>query len=240
MEFTFLHILAAFFVIALGTILQASTGLGAGLLVVPLLALIHLELVPGPVMFASLTLSSAMTYAGRRAIKRQHLLSVTFGLLAGMLMGIFSVTRFATSDLGPIFGVLILVAVMLTASGVTLKFTIINTLLAGALSGFMGMTAAIGAPILALLYQQEKGETLRATLAFLYLFSSVGMLALLHAVGRFDWHELWLGVILTPGIVLGYLLSPRLAAFLDRGHSRSAVLIISTVSALVLIAKNLL
>ena len=48
MDLTLLDILAAGLVIRLRTIVQASTGLGAGLVVVPLLALIHIEFVPRP------------------------------------------------------------------------------------------------------------------------------------------------------------------------------------------------
>src|SRR5690348_10415595 len=43
--------------VLLGAILQASTGLGAGLIIVPLLALVSLDFVPGPVVLASVALS---------------------------------------------------------------------------------------------------------------------------------------------------------------------------------------
>ena len=81
MNVTLLDFIAAGLVIALGSTLQASTGLGAGLIVVPLLALIHLEFVPGPVIFASLGLSLLMTLVGRDAIKRVHLHTVSIGLI---------------------------------------------------------------------------------------------------------------------------------------------------------------
>lgn len=165
MDVTLFDFIVAGFVIVIGSTLQASTGFGAGLIVVPLLALIDLEFVPGPVIFASLGLSALMTVVGRDAINRVHLRTVTIGLIGGML---------------------ILVAVLLTALGLKLQFTTSNSLIAGAVSGFMGMTAAVGAPILARLYQYEKGNTLRATLAFLYLFSSVGMLLLLH-LDEWEW-----------------------------------------------------
>ncbi|MBA2251772.1 MAG: sulfite exporter TauE/SafE family protein [Nitrospirales bacterium] len=238
MDVTLLDFIAAGFVIALGATLQAATGLGAGLIVVPLLALIHLEFVPGPVIFASFGLSLLMTLVGRDAINRVHLHTVSIGLILGMLIGAVSLSRLAPDHLGAMFGLLILLAVFLTALGIRLQFTTPNILVAGAVSGFMGMTAAVGAPILALLYQYEKGNTLRATLAFLYLFSSVGMLLLLHLMGRFQWHELLLGVGLFPGILIGYALASRVASHVDRGYSRYAVLIISAASALVLVVKS--
>lgn len=239
MDVTLLDFIAAGVVIALGSTIQASTGFGAGLIVVPLLALIHLEFVPGPVIFASLGLSSLMTIVGRNAINRQHLHMVSFGLIIGMLIGAVSLSQLASDHLGVIFGVLILLAVSLTAVGMKLQFTRPNSLIAGAVSGFMGMTAAIGAPVLALLYQYEEGKALRATLAFLFFFSSVGMLLLLHVLGKFQWHEVRLGLGLLPGILVGYGLAARVAPHIDGGYSRATVLIISTVSALALIVKSL-
>jgi uncharacterized membrane protein YfcA len=89
------------------------------------------------------------------------------------------------------------------------------------------------------LYQNEEGKTLRATLAFLFFFSSVGMLLLLHVLGKFQWHEVRLGLGLLPGILVGYGLAARVAPHIDGGYSRATVLIISTVSALALIVKSL-
>ena len=69
--------------------------------------------------------------------------------------------------------------------------------------------------------------------------SSIVMLALLHLAGRFGMNELRLGLVLIPGVVAGYMLAGLLARFLDRGYSRMAVLVISTLSALVLIIKSI-
>ena len=48
---------AATGVIAVGAVLQAATGMGTGILIVPLLALIDLSLVPGPAVVVSMALS---------------------------------------------------------------------------------------------------------------------------------------------------------------------------------------
>lgn len=239
MDVTLLDFIAAGFVIALGSPLQVSPGFGAGLIVVPLLALIHLDFVPEPVIFAGLGLSLLMTLVGRDAINRVHLHRVSIGLIIGMLIGAVSLSRLAPNHLGAMFGLLILLAVLLTTFGIRMRFTTPNSLISEAVSDFMGMTAAVGAPILALLYQYEKGNTLRATPAFLYLFSSVGMLLLLHLMGRFQWHEFLLGLGLLPGILIGYALASRVAPHVDRGYSRYVLLVVSTISALALIAKSL-
>jgi hypothetical protein len=101
----------------------------------------------------------------------------------------------------------------------------------------MGTTAAVGAPVLALLYQHRPGPVLRATLGFLYVVSSLVMLGLLHLAGRFGVHELSLGLALMPGVVIGYLTAQQAARYLDRGHTRKAVLLLSALSAVALIVR---
>lgn len=238
MDFTVGNFVASACAITLGAVLQASTGFGAGLVVVPLLGLISLELIPGPAIFASLTLSCLMAYLGRARINFLHMKTLMTGLFVGIALGTMSLSEIPLDRAGMVFGVLVLVAVAITAAGVRVRFTRPNVIAAGAVSGFMGATAAIGAPVLALLYQHEEGASLRATLAFLYLVSSIVMLAFLFAANHFGTRELRLGLYLIPGYLIGYVLAAPVAKVLDRGYSRAAVLLISTVSALALVVKS--
>jgi uncharacterized membrane protein YfcA len=79
---------------------------------------------------------------------------------------------------------------------------------------------------------------LRATLGFIFTLSSIAILIGLYFAGRFGWTEAQLGFWLMPGYVLGFVISPPIARALDRGNSRRAVLIISTLSAIGLIARS--
>jgi uncharacterized protein len=239
MEFSIGHLAASAGIITLGSVLQASTGLGAGLVTVPLLALVSLELIPGPLIFASLALSSLMAWRGRASISFLNVKTLTAGLVAGTALGTLSISAVPLDRAGLLFGALVLLAVAITAAGIRVRFTQPNLLAAGALSGFMGVTASIGAPVLAILYQHAEGRTLRATLAFLYFVSSIMMVAFLHLGGRFDLKELQLGVCLIPGFLIGYFLAAPIARVLDKGYSRIAVLVISTVSAILLIARSI-
>lgn len=239
MDFTAANLVASTCAIALGAVLQASTGLGAGLVIVPLLALISLELIPGPLIFASLSLSSLMAVQGRDNIDFSNVRPIMAGLIAGTALGTLSISAVPLDRAGILFGALVLLAVAITAAGVRIRFTRSNLAAAGTLSGFMGVTASIGAPVLAILYQHEEGKTLRATLAFLYFVSSVMMVTFLHFGGRFGAKELQLGLCLIPGFLIGYVLAAPAARFLDRGYSRIAVLLISTASAVMLVVKSI-
>jgi len=239
MSVEWVGVVAANGILALGSVLQAATGLGAGLVVVPLLALISLEFVPGPVILAVLALAWLMAWRGRAQISFAGVPLLLSGLLVGMVLGAAVLSYLPPDRLGVLFGGLILLAVVVSISGGSLRHSPAVVSLTGALSGFMGVTSAIGAPVLALLYQHHPGPVLRATLGLLYFISSIVMLVLLHLAGRFGINELQLGLVLIPGVIVGYVLAGFLARHLDRGYSRRAVLVISTLSALVLLVKSI-
>jgi uncharacterized membrane protein YfcA len=239
MNVEWFDILVANGVLALGSVLQAATGLGAGLVVVPLLALISLELLPGPVILAALALAWLMAWQGRTEISYTGMPLLLGGLLFGMVMGASVLSQVSLERLGVLFGVLILLAISVSISGLRVRLTPATVSVAGVLSGFMGATSAIGAPVLALLYQHQTGPVLRATLGLLYFVSSIVMLALLHLAGRFGNNEMILGLALLPGVAVGYLVAGYLSPCIDRGYSRIAVLLISSISAGLLILRSI-
>ena len=65
-------------------------------------------------------------------------------------------------------------------------------------------------------------------------------LVALFLVGRFGETELRLALVLLPGTLLGFAASRHLARVLDRGYTRPAVLIVSAVAAVSVIARELL
>jgi uncharacterized membrane protein YfcA len=231
-------IAAANLAVMLGAILQASTGLGAGLIIVPLIALVSLEFVPGPLVLASMALSGLMAYLGRRDIDARGLPLLLSLLFVGVVLGALSISAIPPHRAGIAFGALVLVAVAVSASMPRVERSVPVVAGAGILSGFMGAISGIGAPVLALIYQHERPRALRATLGFIFFVSSIAILVCLHFAGRFGAAELRLGLWLVPGYVLGFLVAPPIARALDRGNSRLAVLVISTLSALVLILRS--
>jgi uncharacterized protein len=232
------ELIAANGAVMLGAVLQASTGLGAGLIIVPLLALVSLEFIPGPIVLASMALSGLMAWQGRKDILSDGLPLLLGCLCIGIALGALSISSIPVQRAGIAFGVLVLVAVAVSAAMPQMQRT--KPMVAGGslMAGFMGAISGIGSPLLALMYQYEPTRVLRATLGFIFTVSSIVILICLHFAGRFGSLEAWLGVWLVPGYVLGYLVAPPIARMLDRGNSRRAVLIISSLSALMLIAKS--
>jgi uncharacterized membrane protein YfcA len=112
-------------------------------------------------------------------------------------------------------------------------------LAAGLLSGVLGTAVSIGGPPIALLYQRETGSRLRGTLAAFFLIGVTMSLVGLRAADRFGLAELRQGAQLVPGILLGFLVSRRASGLLDRGYTRPAILTVSALSSVVVIARAL-
>jgi uncharacterized membrane protein YfcA len=225
--------------ITFGAILQAATGLGAGMIAFPLIALISLKLVPGPLVFSTFFLSLYMACKGRHEIRYTSMNTLMFGIIIGTILGGYSLTFVPVDKLGIFFGILLLSVVAISVIGRKLPYTKTNMLGMGAAAGFMGITVASGSPFVALLYQHEKGPTIRATLAFIYFIACIMTLTILNRVNRFGMEEVIYGLYLTPGFLIGYMASGKLARYIDQGHSRRIILIISSISAMALIIKHL-
>lgn len=231
-------LLAANLAVAIGSIVQAASGVGAGFLMVPLIAWVDLELLPGAMICGSLALSGIMAWRERGAIDRANLPAIFLGILAGAVVGGWVLSRVPGEQLGMVFGSVILLAVALTASGLNIPLNRTSALISGVVSGAMGASSGIGAPILAVLYQRESGPTVRATLALLYTGASLMILAVLALFGEFGRQDLVSGVMLMPGFLFGYWLANRWRHRLSGLGSRGPVLMVSALAAGALILDS--
>jgi uncharacterized protein len=82
-----------------------------------------------------------------------------------------------------------------------------------------------------MMYQHESGPKVRGTISAIFTIGTTISLFALWWVGRFGAVELTLGLLLLPGVLLGFLLSQYTAPRLDKAHIRPAVLAISALSA---------
>ena len=137
-------------------------------------------------------------------------------------------------------GVLVLFLVGLSLSGLNFEPTRGTLVVAGTVSGFSGTIASVGAPPMAIVYQNAKGPRVRGTLSVFFVIGVLMSLTALFLVGRFGFVEVFIAVRILPGLLLGFVLSRRLAEVLDRGHTRRAVLAFSAVGGIVLILRHLL
>jgi uncharacterized membrane protein YfcA len=221
----------------IGSALQGSVGFGLGPLAVPLLVLIDPIFVPGPLLLAAVLLT-VMTFVRERSeVDFSGFKWAVSGRLIGTVLGATLLALMPVQYLALIFAILVIIAVLIFASGVRIRAFSWSVLGAGTLSGFMGTVAAIGGAPMALIYQDEKGPRLRSTLASIFMVGTVLGITSLIIIGKFGLHEILLAALITPGILLGFWISTHTKKYLDRGYIRTAVLTMSGLSALVLIIK---
>ncbi|WP_208027765.1 TSUP family transporter [Rhabdothermincola sediminis] len=233
-------LLAAVSVMAAGAAVQGSVGFGAALVAAPLLALLDPTFVPAPLILAALVLNILML---RRERGSHHWRAVAWpiaGQIPGALMGA-TVLVLASDDgaLGVIFAAMILAAVALSISGLRAEPTPPVLFAAGSLSGLMQSTVGAGGPPIALAFQGRSGPDLRAALARYFTVSCLVSLGFLAAVGQIGGRELVDAAVLMPGAVTGFIGSGWVSRHVDGVVARRAVLTLSALAALAVLARSL-
>lgn len=223
-----------------GSLVQASTGLGLGMIAAPILLLIDPRLVPGPLLVLALQVSLLIAWRERQSIDRRGLAFAMAGRVPGTVFAGFTISLLPLATYDLVFGALVLVAVLLSASGWRVQATPGNLLTAGFASGYMGTLTSIGAPPLALAYQHGAAASIRATMAAYFVLGSAFSLLVLALFGRFSAGEALAGAIFVPPLLAGFWLSGRVVPRISNRRARQAVLSLSGLSAALLIGKTLL
>jgi uncharacterized membrane protein YfcA len=115
-----------------------------------------------------------------------------------------------------------------------------SLVVAGAASGAFGTTSAIGGPPIALLYQNSKGPTVRATLGVYFLLASISSVATLLVAGKVHPANLVAAAALLPFMAVGFALSGPLRRFVEGPRLRAGILGIAAVAAVILMGQSLL
>jgi uncharacterized membrane protein YfcA len=230
---------AAAAVVAVGSFVQGTVGFGLSLVAAPVVTLLEPALVPGPLLVAALVLPLLTVRRERGGVDLHGVRWALVGRVPGSVLGALLLAALSPRSVALVVGLVVLGGVAMTASGVRLRPRRATLLVAGLLSGFMGTTAAIGGPPVALVYQHAEGPRLRGTLAGYFVVAATISIAVLAAVGRFGTGDLVAGLALLPGVALGHLASRRAARRIDRGLTRHAVLLVSTLAALLVVVRAL-
>ncbi|MEJ2054182.1 MAG: TSUP family transporter [Calditrichaceae bacterium] len=193
--------------------------------------------VPGPLILAALLLTLLMFYREKADVDFIGLKWAIVGRITGTVIGAFVLTIVSGSSMVVLLAGLVLLAIIINASGLRLKADAATIFGAGTLSGFMAIVAAIGGAPMALIYQDEAGPRIRSTLAGIFIIGIILALISLVVIGRFGYTEFITAVLLLPGIIIGFFISSGTKKYLDRGYIRIAVLSVSALAATVLIVR---
>lgn len=197
-------LMLALFIVTLAAALQSAVGFGLALVAAPFLLMIDPRLIPGPLVLASLALTALTAYRDRAHIDLQGMGAALLGRALGTLLAAVFLVIASTFFFDLAFGSMVMLAAILSGAGIHFTANRTSALIAGGASGLMGTISSIGGPPMAIIYQNASTGTLRGTLAGYFAAGTALTLAALWSVGRFGEEEILLGLMLTPGTVLGF------------------------------------
>lgn len=226
--------------VMVGAFVQSLIGFGFVFTAGPALLLTQPQAVPVTLLLLFLPSTLVMAVRERRAIDRRGFAWMTAGRIPGTLAGLAMLIAVPSRYLLVAFGVLILLAVLMSVAKPRLEVRDRNRFLAGILGGVMGTAAGIGSPPLALLYQGRPGAELRGTLSVSFAVGILISLAALGLGGLVERADAYLALTLLPAVLVGYAASRlALSRLGEERWLRSAVLVFAAASAVVVIAQGL-
>lgn len=225
------HLVLAAGAVFVGATVQRTLGFGAALVTVPLLLLIDPRLVPGPATVASAALGLLMTVGTHGVTDWRGVRWIVAGTLPGSALAGMALVAFSDDLLAATAAVLVLLAVAAVIAGRSPAITPATLAGSGVLSGFMGTTAAIAGPPLALLYHRQPTAVIRATLARIFLVSTMVTLLTLALADRLPASDWTAGLALMPGGAAGFVAGRVLSGRVDHRRLRVAALLVSALSA---------
>lgn len=234
-SFSFIAVL-----IAGSAFLQGVGGVGFTMFVAPIALMVFPELVPGPL----LTLGGLVTFLTAVREQRHIMWPATKLAIVGRILGtavaIFILSYLSLIFLNIVFAIMILIAVVLSVSGLKITPSKTNLGIAGMFSGLMGTLTSVGAPPLAIALQHSSPANIRATIGSILALGSMVSIIGLALANKYGVVELTLTVLLIPFTFFGFWLSNHVRSFVSGPVLRKVLLLFCTLSALSLILRTIL
>ena len=142
MEYLFFGMMALLVITA--SFLQSLIGLGYVLIVAPFLVLYDPNFVPVPMLLCGLFLPLLMIWRDNSSIDFTGVKLAIFGRVLGNLIAVWLITIISRNTFMLVFGILVIIAVILSESNLKFRPTPVSVSIAGLFSGIMGTLAGLG------------------------------------------------------------------------------------------------
>lgn len=225
--------------VLLGSLVQGVVGIGLGLVAAPVTALVAPELMPGTVLLLVTTYPLITLSREREDVDWRGIGWALPTRVVGTGVGVVTVAAVDDAQLGVAVGLMVLLAVLLTARAVVVPVNRRTLAAAGFVSGIAGTATSIGGPPFALLLQHRPARQIRTTLAVYFLVGSLLSLTGLLLAGELLWVQLQVALVMVPLLLIGTALTSVLRPRLRPELVRPLVLVICAASATVLLVRSL-
>lgn len=225
-------------VVYVGAVVQASIGIGLGMIASPVLLLADPDFIPAALILAVLPLTFTIAWIDRTHIEPREVGYAVAGRIPGTIAGALVVASLSDRVLAVLVAGSVLLAVVASITGRLFQPTDRSLVVAGMASGFAATTTSVGGPPMALTYQNSDPATMRATISAFFSIGTLMSLGALWLAGEVGVRQLQLAALILPAVVLGIISARRVKHLLRPDVVRPAVLVICTVTAITLVVET--
>ena len=225
--------------VLLGALVQSVVGIGLGLLVAPVTAMIHPAWVPVLPLLLAMLVSGVMLRGEWRRIEWRVLAWMLPARVPGTVVGVWLVVHFTEPQLAVAIAVMVLVGVLVSVRTAHVPVNPVTMVLAGLASGAAGTATSVGGPPVALLLQNREAAQMRSTMAVFFFAGVLLSLAGLLIAGEVAASTARAASVLAPLVVVGFWLGTRVRDRLPQHRLRIAVLATCSVAATALVVRAL-
>ena len=222
-------------IVYVGSTVQASIGIGLGMIASPMLLLADPGFIPAAIMLAVLPLTFTIAWVDRQHIAPRDVGFAVAGRIPGTIAGALVVASLSDRILAVLVAGSVLLAVVASITGRLFQPTDRALVVAGLASGFAGTTTGVGGPPMALTYQNSDPATMRATVSAFFSIGSVMSIVALWLAGEIGVRQVQLTALILPGVALGVVTARLVKDHLRPEVVRPAVLVICTAAAVALL-----
>ncbi|QFY07542.1 TSUP family transporter [Nonomuraea phyllanthi] len=223
-----------------GAVLQGGTGIGLALVATPIVQLLHPALMPGAMLVVACGLALLTVAAEARHADWPGLGWALGGRLVGTAASAGVIAMTSVRGLNLFNGsVVLLVAAVVAIAPSWLPRNRLTLAGSGMFAGVAATTAAIGGPLIALVYRRSPGPTMRGSLGAFTTVGSLLSLLCVALVGLLSWVQILGGLALLPFAGAGFVVAERVRRHLKGRWIRGAVLVLAVLAALSLILRSL-
>ena len=230
---------ACMIAVYVGATVQASIGIGVGMIASPVLALVDPDFIPAAILICILPMTFTVAWVDRSHIERRGVALALIGRVPGIVVGAYVAASLSNTVLAVLVAMSVLFAVVMSLTAKRFRPNDGSLMMAGMASGFTGTTTGVGGPPMALTYQHSDVATMRSTMAAYFSIGSllsIGALAIAGEIGIRQWQ---LALMLLPAVGLGVLTSRRYQDRLDPATIRPVVLVVCTIASVALLIEAL-
>lgn len=230
--------IACIAVVYVGAVVQASIGIGLGMIAAPMLAFADPDFIPAAIMLAVLPLTFTIAWIDRQHIVKRDVGFALIGRVPGVIAGALVVAALSDRVLAVMVAASVLLAVVASITGRLFRPTDRALVVAGLTSGFAGTTTGIGGPPMALTYQNSDPATMRATISAFFSIGSLMSIGALALAGEIGVRQFQLTALILPGVGLGVVTARRVKHLLRPEVIQPGVLVICTIGAFALLIET--